>query len=135
MTDPNDTAPNADPYPTPAPTTEVGLGGVTAQADAGATNPQPEAAPAASQPAEPPAGTTPVPTGQAPADPAATEATPGATEGERMDIEHMVNTIADAQHREVMSNINAIEQIALFWGGETGTKIRNHVGRIRELLQ
>jgi hypothetical protein len=34
----------------------------------------------------------------------------------------------------IITNLNAIEQLAVFWGGDTGVKIRNHVGRIRELL-
>lgn len=141
MTEPNDTpnaAPSIDPAAAPTPTTEAGVGGVTAQATAGTLDPQPGAAPAAEQPAEsqPPAAdpvNTQEPTGQAPVDPAATpSATPGVTEADA--AAEADQQAVRRQRAEVASQINAIEQIALFWGGETGTKIRNHVGKLRELL-
>lgn len=37
-------------------------------------------------------------------------------------------------HPGVHVHINAIEQLALFWGGDTGNTIRNHLGRLRDLL-
>jgi hypothetical protein len=46
------------------------------------------------------------------------------------------STAAPAEVKpEVFVQLNAIEQLAVYWGGETGTKIRNHVGRIRQLLE
>ena len=137
-------APNASLEPHPAEDAAVGLGGVSAQATAGsvAAGPQPDAAPAAQQPAS-----TPTPTGAAPDEKAATVATPGAGEEWRTvavvpaspeDAERLRNAqAADAWMDvgpQVKANLNAIEQTALFWGGETGIKIRNHVGRLRQLL-
>lgn len=120
----------------------LGLGGVAAQATVGALDPQPGAVPAADQPAgdQPtiaqeltaaaPAANTQEPTGTAPDAPAATlTATPGSTD------EAAGRVLSDEARATVATHLNAIEQIALYWGGETGTKIRNHVGFIREQLQ
>lgn len=129
----------------------LGLGGVTAQAVAGSVSPNTEAAPPDPAGAAAPEGSTPAPTGQAPAETAASATTPGATEQAIVVATAALRPPTDAQvgqlqtamirevdieaKRQVHSNLNAIEQLALYWGGDTGTKIRNHVGRIRELLQ
>lgn len=139
MTEPNE-APNADPTRetqtiNPSDVGDagavLGLGGVSAQATAGALDPQPGAAPAADQPAPgaPAAASTQEPAGSAPDAAAPTAATPGATD------EAAGRELSDEARATVATHLNAIEQIALYWGGETGTKIRNHVGFIREQLQ
>lgn len=116
----------------------LGLGGVTAQAVAGSVSPNTEAAPPDPAGAAAPEGSTPAPTGQAPAETAASATTPGATD-QGTSAPAPTTPVPDngtsLAMREVRNNLNAIEQLALYWGGDTGTKIRNHVGRIRELLQ
>lgn len=130
MTDPNDT-PNA--VTTPNPDVVVGLGAVSARAVAGEATPQPAAASAADQPT-----TAPQPAGTAPAAQEPTVATPGAADegAAGAALAPLVRFAPGTEaHRDIFSNLNAIEQLAVFWGGDTGVKIRNHVGRIRDLLQ
>lgn len=89
------------------------------------------AAPQDPQPGEPsaaPVETAPSPEGSsAPESQAPTEVTPGPTE---------VPAAAPAAvlHPDVLTHLNAIENIAVYWGGENGVAIRNLVGRIREHL-
>lgn len=135
--------------------TVLGITGVAAPAVAGEVastdNQQDGAAPTAQQPAEndpsrvdasdlqiDPAASTQEPTGPAPDEKAPTAAILGAGEAATVaaagpgPVVEYVHEVPN--RREVVSQINAIEQLALFWGGDTGTKIRNHVGRLRELL-
>ena len=119
MTDTTET-PNADLInPDPEPTAPYP--GSNNSSD---SSPKSEAAPAADQPAS-----IQEPTGQAPAGTEGSATTPGVIEALSAE-----GQFAPATQREVRANLNAIEQLALYWGGETGTKIRNYVGRIRELL-
>lgn len=120
----------------------VGVVGITAQAVAGDAAPQPFAEPAAGNPANPAPNHIPAPTGAAPADPVATHtATPGlidkpATEQQRADIDMALGRELSHEARAtIVAHLNAVEQLALYWGGETGTKIRNYVGKMREQLQ
>lgn len=108
------------PDSTPRTDIAVSLGGVTTEASPGAIAPlaapmwngprNPDGSPAPIESAVQVAGTAPAPT------------TPVPDAG------------TSPAMREVRANLNAAEQLAIFWGGETGVKIRNHIIRVRQLL-
>lgn len=145
-TDPN-ASPQAPPQEPDAPApqeTTVAMGGVATAATAGSLSPQADAAPTAEQPAAAaPEASIQEPTGAAPDEKAPIAATLGADEaaavaaagpGPVIDVP-LGQVLTDEAREGIATHLNAIEQLALFWGGETGVRLRNHVGFVRQYLQ
>lgn len=132
-----------DNHPVVSDNLYVGLGGVTSATLVGGVAASTIAAttPSVDTPPNAEVATTnvdsdPQPAGTAPTETTETATTPGATPENGLAVTDAGTAAAAATKMAVVkANLNAIEQLALYWGGETGVKIRNHVGRIREELQ
>lgn len=149
MSDPNDHTnenPNASEQSAPAgtPTTNVALSGVTGQAVAGDLNPARDGAEvaahmaatamsslnaAADDPTQVDAAGTVIDPAVAAAAGLPTQTPPPVDESQAFDV-----TLSRQAFLGMSNNLDKMERIALFWGGERGVELRNLVCATRELL-